>query len=148
MQPPAVPGGAGPGPQPRASFGIRFVAVLIDAVLLGVVGSILRAILGDAAAGLVNLVLGLGYVVYLEGSPAGQTVGKKIMNIRVVDYRTGGSIDYGRALVRYIGKLVSGIVCFLGYLWMLWDADKQTWHDKIATTTVVPTANFPVTSWP
>ena len=34
-------------------------------------------------------------------------------------------------------KLVSGAVLGLGYLWMLWDAEKQTWHDKVAKTYVV-----------
>jgi hypothetical protein len=31
---------------------------------------------------------------------------------------------------------------------MLWDAEKQTWHDKIAATVVVPTADYPVAAWP
>jgi uncharacterized RDD family membrane protein YckC len=43
---------------------------------------------------------------------------------------------------------LSGIVCLLGYLWMLWDKEKQTWHDKLATTVVVPTSAYPVESWP
>ena len=31
----------------------------------------------------------------------------------------------------------SSSLCYLGYLWMLWDKDKQTWHDKIVSTVVV-----------
>jgi hypothetical protein len=31
---------------------------------------------------------------------------------------------------------------------MLWDDEKQTWHDKIASTVVVPTDQYPVESWP
>lgn len=148
MNVPAQPAPAGGGPQPRASFGVRFVALLIDVVILGVIGGILGAILNQQIAGLLNTLIGLGYYTYLEGSPAGQTIGKRAMSIRVVDYGTGGSIDYTKAFIRYIGKILSGIVCLLGYFWMLWDKEKQTWHDKIATTTVVPTANFPVQSWP
>lgn len=143
--------GGGTGAQqsgPRASFGVRLAAALIDGILLGVVGFIIRAILGPAVGTGLQLVLGLAYTIYLEGSPSGQTIGKKLMNIRVIDFNGGGPIGYGRAAIRYVGKLVSGIVCLLGYLWMLWDKEKQTWHDKIATTVVVPTADYPVAAWP
>jgi uncharacterized RDD family membrane protein YckC len=140
------PGGVQAGP--RASFGIRFVAALIDGVLLGVVGGVLSLILGSTAGSLLNLVLGLAYYGYLEGSPSGQTVGKKAMNIRVIDFNGGGPIGTGRALLRYVGRIVSAIPCLLGYFWMLWDSEKQTWHDKIATTVVVPTSAYPVAAWP
>lgn len=133
---------------PRASFGVRFVAALIDGVLLGIVGAILSAILGSTLGSVVNLVLGLAYYGYLEGSPSGQTVGKKAMNIRVIDFAGGGAIGPGRALLRYIGRILSAIPCGLGYFWMLWDSEKQTWHDKIATTVVVPTSAYPVAAWP
>jgi uncharacterized RDD family membrane protein YckC len=133
---------------PRASFGVRFVAALIDGVLLFVVGLIIRLLFGAAVGTGLQILLGLAYTVYLEGSPSGQTVGKKAMNIRVIDFNGGGPIGYGRAAIRYVGKLLSGFVCLLGYLWMLWDKEKQTWHDKIATTVVVPTADYPVAAWP
>jgi uncharacterized RDD family membrane protein YckC len=144
-----VPGGGTGGPSgPRASFVNRFVAALIDGILLGVVGYILQVILGTVVGSLLQLVLGLGYYSYLEGSPSGQTVGKRAMSIRVVDFGTGGAIGPSRALIRYLGRIVSAIPCGLGYFWMLWDAEKQTWHDKIATTVVVPTADYPVAAWP
>ena len=34
---------------------------------------------------------------------------------------------------------ISGQICYLGYLWMLWDGKNQTWHDKVAGTFVVRT---------
>jgi len=41
-----------------------------------------------------------------------------------------------------IGKLISGLVFSLGYLWLLWDKDRQTWHDKLVSTVVmVPDKN-------
>ena len=92
--------------------------------------------------------LPLVYYAYLWGSASGQTVGKKLLNIRVVDFDGGGPIGFGRGVLRYIGSFASGIVCGLGYLWMLWDKEKQTWHDKIAQTVVVPTSAFPVEKWP
>ena len=141
-------GGAGVVSGPRASLGIRFVAVLIDSILVGIVGAILSFILGSTVGSVLNLILGLAYYGYIEGSPSGQTVGKKAMNIRVIDFNGGGPIGPGRALLRYVGRILSAIPCLLGYFWMLWDSEKQTWHDKIATTVVVPTADYPVAAWP
>ena len=142
-------GGAGVGPSgPRASFGVRFVAALLDGVLLFIVNIVIRFILGWVVGGAVSIVAGLAYYTYLEGSPSGQTIGKRAMNIRVIDFRTGGPIDTSRALIRYLGRILSSIPCGLGYLWMLWDSERQTWHDKIAESVVVPTTYYPVSAWP
>jgi uncharacterized RDD family membrane protein YckC len=132
---------------PRASFGRRFVAALVDGLLLGVVGGVFYAVsrpLGYA----VQILLTIAYLTYLEGSPSGQTIGKKVMGIRVIDFQTGGPIGYGRAFIRWIGRYVSAIPCLLGYFWMLWDKEKQTWHDKFANAVVVPVSAYPVESWP
>jgi uncharacterized RDD family membrane protein YckC len=136
-------GGSGPS-GPRAGFWRRFVAALLDGIIVGVVGTIVGEILGGggAANGIV-LLLGVAYYTYLEGS-SGQTLGKKALGIRVVDLGGGGSIGYSRAFIRYIGRYVSGLVLLLGYLWMLWDKEKQTWHDKFANSVVVPESAYPV----
>ena len=131
---------------PRAGFGTRLAAALVDGVILGVIGAILSRI--GVLGSVLNIVVGLGYFVYLEGSPSGQTVGKKLLGIRVVRFDTGGELGYGGAALRYVGRILSSIPCLLGYFWMLWDDQKQTWHDKIATTVVVPVADYPVSSWP
>jgi uncharacterized RDD family membrane protein YckC len=145
---PGVGGAGSVQSGPRASFGLRLVAAIIDGVLLGIIGAILTAIVGQVLGSALNLLLGLGYYSYLEGSPSGQTVGKRAMSIRVIDFAGGGPIGPGRALIRYIGRIVSAIPCGLGYWWMLWDPEKQTWHDKFATTVVVPTSAYPVAAWP
>jgi uncharacterized RDD family membrane protein YckC len=49
-------------------------------------------------------------------------------------------IGMGQAGLRYVGKIISGIPCGLGYFWMLWDDQKQCWHDKIASTKVIKVA--------
>jgi len=147
-QQPAYQPPAGDGPSgPRASFGRRLVAAIIDGILLGIPGGILYAI-NTTLGYVVQLLLTVAYLTYLEGSPSGQTVGKKAMGIRVIDFRTGGSIGYGRAFIRWIGRYVSAIACLLGYFWMLWDKEKQTWHDKFANDVVVPESAYPVQSWP
>ncbi len=50
--------------------------------------------------------------------------------MRVVDVDSGELIGYGRAFGRSLVSIVSGLVIGIGYLWMLWDPRKQTWHDK------------------
>jgi uncharacterized RDD family membrane protein YckC len=98
---------------------------------------------GAAVFALLMLVLFVAALVYYIRPVAtgGQTVGMKAANIRVVDADTGGPIGLGRAVVRYLVRsFISGIVCYLGYLWMLWDDRSQTWHDKAANSIVVRTA--------
>ncbi len=138
-----VPGGPS---GPRASFGERLIAILIDGLILGVV----QLTLGRLAffGSVTSFIIAIGYFVYLEGSPSGQTVGKRAMSIRVVHMTTGASIEYSGAIIRYLGRIVSSIACLIGYFWMLWDPEKQTWHDKFASSVVVPTSAYPVDNWP
>jgi uncharacterized RDD family membrane protein YckC len=153
--PPGYPGQPAPGytppsgpSGPRASFGRRLVAYLVDGLILSVPYLVLWPALGQTAAYVITLIIDLAYFGYFEGSPSGQTIGKRLLSIRVIDFQTGGPIGYPRALGRYLGKILSGIACLLGYLWMLWDREKQTWHDKLVTSVVVPTAAYPVERWP
>jgi uncharacterized RDD family membrane protein YckC len=143
----STPGTSATPSGPRASFGLRFVAVIIDGLLTAVVGFLLGQLLGVLGS-LLAFVGGIAYYVYFEGSPSGQTPGKRVMNIRVIDYLNGGPIDPGRALIRYLARILSSIPCGLGYFWMLWDPQKQTWHDKLSNTVVVPTSDYPVAAWP
>jgi uncharacterized RDD family membrane protein YckC len=129
---------------PRASFGRRLVAYLIDGVLLGIVSGVASAIFNPGIGTAVDLLLGVSYFAFLDGGPRGQTLGKMALGIRVIDFNTGGSIGYARGVVRYIGLILSAIPCFLGYLWMLWDREKQCWQDKLATSVVVPVQFYPV----
>ena len=144
-QPPAVQSGSGPS-GPRAGFWKRFAALFIDGVILGVVQGILTVLLGDSigVVYILSTLITWGYYTYFEGGPRGQTIGKMALSIRVIDFRTGGPIGYGRGFVRQLVKVVSGAVLLLGYLWMLWDKEKQTWHDKGAGSVVVPTDAYPV----
>jgi uncharacterized RDD family membrane protein YckC len=153
--PPVQPPPSVGAPTARASFWQRLVAAIVDGLLLGLVGFIVSLPFGDPgfyerspAGGTINFLVGIAYYIYFHGSPSGQTVGKKTMGIRVVGFRDGASIGYARAALRYVGSILSGIACLLGYLWMLWDAEKQTWHDKIADTVVVPESAAPVAKWP
>lgn len=76
-----------------------------------------------------------GYNVYFIWK-YGATLGKKWLKIKVVN-KEGKNPTFIQAFLREtIGKFLSGLF-LLGYLWAIWDKDRQTWHDKIASTYVV-----------
>ena len=119
----------------KATFGQRFVGWIIDWVMLVIVSIILQLALKTVGA-ILSILVQIAYSAYFEGTQNGQTIGKKVVGLQVVP-KAGGPMDLNKGIIRAVGKIVSGIPCGLGYFWMLWDADKDTWHDKIAGTTVV-----------
>lgn len=88
--------------------------------------------------GILAFVATLVYWAKLEGG-RGQSLGKQALGIRTVDVATGQPIGGGRAIGRYFARILSALVCYLGYFWMLWDPQKQTWHDKLVNSVVVKT---------
>jgi uncharacterized RDD family membrane protein YckC len=116
-----------------AGFWRRFAAALIDGILLGIVSGILRAILGFGPGTGLGSLGSFVYFTYFHGR-TGQTPGDAALGIRVVDIDTGEVIGYGRAFGRALVSIVSAVVIVLGYLWMIWDKHKQTWHDKAVSS--------------
>ena len=96
---------------------------------------------GLLAAGIALCVLGLLViaVLYIRAlGKTGQTWGRKIAGVKVVDKATGAPIGMGRAFGRTLfEQIISRSICFLGYLVAIWDKDKQTWHDKVVNSIVV-----------
>lgn len=116
----------------------RLIALIIDSVLVGIVGNIIGWIAGEPTLGtIVTIAIGIAYqVAFLSFIGNGQTPGKMLLGLRVVS-SGGGGVSPLSAGLRYIGYLISGFVCALGYLWAIWDADSKGWHDYIAGTRVV-----------
>lgn len=112
----------------RAGFGIRLAAILIDTILVGAVSGVTGT--GSAFA------LFLGLYCTLLWFYRGTTVGGIVCGLKVVrlDARP---VDFATAIVRALGAFLSMICVGLGFLWVIWDPEKQTWHDKIAGTTVI-----------
>jgi predicted Zn finger-like uncharacterized protein len=142
-----------PADLPKAGFWIRFVASMIDGLILGAVQFFIGLLLGFAggAAGdfdgsgafalmaitwLCSMVVSVTYYVFFTGYN-GQTPGKMALRIQVV--RSDGTpMSYGRAFLREIpGKFVSGILLGIGYLMVAFDQQKQGLHDRIAGTYVI-----------
>ena len=128
---------------PRSGFWRRFGATFIDGLILGVITFVFIGLIKGGGYA-VGFLVAISYYTYFEGGPRGQTLGKRLLGIRVVDFSTGGTIGYGRAAIRYVTSIVSAIVIYIGYLWMLWDREKQCWHDKTANSVVVPESVYPV----
>ena len=148
-----------------AGFWIRFIARFVDGLILGIPLTILLfifvAISGAAlnatssdqnaqnttagiASGvfllfyLIALVAIAGYQIYFWGT-SGQTIAMRLFHLRVVDANTGAPIGIGRAVVRWLMSLVNSWACYIGWIWVAFDARKQGWHDKVANSVVLQT---------
>jgi uncharacterized RDD family membrane protein YckC len=179
---PAFPGPAGPGGadaeyavSPYASFGLRALGLVLDAVVLLAVATVLEVALGLhtvfwlashsadvsrhapsgrerlftralAQVSLTTSLAGFVYSVAFLASPWSATLGMRAVSIRLAD-EEGRRPTLGRVVARCLVQLgisaVASLVRFLGilavvdYLWPLWDAKRQTLHDKLVRTTVV-----------
>src|SRR4051812_46648176 len=116
----------------------RVLASLVDyipyAILLGIGSALGRN--DDGTFGVlywIFLLLGLAYLVYnryiLGGQ--GQSIGKKVLGLRLIKEETGQPLGAGLAFVRDVAHLVDLIICGIGFLFPLWDAKKQTIADKL-----------------
>lgn len=74
---------------------------------------------------------------YRQGT-TGQSIGKKFMKFKVVSEQTGLPIGFFMSLVRQLAHIVDGLICYVGYLFPLWDQKRQTLADKIMSTVCVP----------
>jgi uncharacterized RDD family membrane protein YckC len=130
-----------------AGFWIRFAALFIDGLILAI-PSILLSFGSFAASGAFgrrfgwvgpfpfsfgSLVLSFVYNWLMIGMYNGQTLGKKLLGIRIAR-PDGTPVDVTVAAVRAGMALVSRLVLSLGYLWAAWDPEKRTWHDIVADT--------------
>jgi uncharacterized RDD family membrane protein YckC len=87
---------------------------------------------------LVALVYGIWNVGYRQGT-TGQSIGKSVMKFKVISEKSGQPIGFGLSIVRQIAHIVDAIICYIGFLFPLWDAKRQTIADKIMSTICVPT---------
>lgn len=156
--PPPPPGGMPMGnlPGPLASWGQRVIAYLITfAIIFGVyvamaiVGLILGAV-SDVLGGLwllltwlTSLAIGF-YLFFLDGATGGHP-GKRLTGLKTVNADTGQLIGGGMGIARGLAHFVDGIICYIGYLFPLWDDKNQTIADKIVSTVVI--ADQPKTSF-
>lgn len=114
---------------PRATFWMRMGALAIDAVMIAIIVNMV-----DSSGDLWLLLLGAyGAVMWrLRGT----TIGGIVFGLKVVRL-DGRPIDWPTAIVRALSCFLSFVIVGLGFLWIIFDDDRQGWHDKIAGTVVV-----------
>jgi uncharacterized RDD family membrane protein YckC/ribosomal protein L40E len=132
-----------------AGFWMRLGAAVLDTIIIWFGLTVFSAISfllsssrsgSTAAAGLlmsmITLVWPIAYYILFTGL-RGQTLGKIVVRIRVVNEQ-GGVPGFGRAALREtIGKFVSTLAVGFGFLSIAWSKEKRGWHDIIAGTYVV-----------
>lgn len=145
-------------------FWIRFLARLIDGIIVGIANAIIRIpfmllfglgagglgrgrglgdgmIFGPAMAGLlgistlIGLAIGVAYEVYFL-SAHGATPGKMALGLKVIR-ADGGPISPMLALARYFASWVSAVILMIGYIMAAFDAEKRALHDRICETRVI-----------
>lgn len=149
---PVLPGSA----VAYAGFWLRFVANLIDLLLLWIVQVMFREVFRAASMGpffppnrapwsMMTLGLSGGllgffvqwlYFSLMESSPHRATLGKMAMGIVATDLN-GNTLTFGRATGRYFAKYLSGLILYIGYMMAGFTDRKQALHDMVAGTLVV-----------
>jgi uncharacterized RDD family membrane protein YckC len=124
---------------PYANWGQRAGGYLIDALPIVILDFIGVHI--DFIAFFLFGLIGLAYAIYNRwylGGTTGQTIGRKALNIKLISEQTGQPIGPLMAFVRDICHILDSIACYIGWLFPIWDAKRQTFADKILGTVVVP----------
>lgn len=133
------------------SLGARFLAALIDGLIIGIptvivvfilifgVAFLLKDLAGLAAVLTYPIMFGMiwTYEAFFLGTK-GATPGKKIMKLKVVGIDGTFPIGIGKGYARAILKGILGSICFLTYIFIFIDQERrQALHDKVAGTMVV-----------
>jgi uncharacterized RDD family membrane protein YckC len=141
-----------------ADFGKRALAGLIDYVapglVIGLVGGILSSVAlaidnSGTLSGIVSLLLyaaTFGFLIWntiLKGGKTGVTLGRQVAKIKLVSEATGQPIGAMNAFIRHICHFIDSIICYVGWLFPLWDAKRQTIADKIMKTVVITNDGTP-----
>lgn len=131
--------------QEFAGFWLRFWATILDSLVLLTISYLLfdplRKILGVeqrtySVVDLLDTIVGFIYYIVLTVK-YGQTLGKMAVGIQVID-QEGEELTWGKVMYREIvGKIVSCLVLFIGYLAVAFDSKKRALHDRMAKTYVV-----------
>ena len=129
-----------------AGFWIRFAAVIIDTIIFMIIFTPITMLFATDAdmqnpfawttTDWILQIIGIIFIIFCWVKFAG-TPGKRLLKLKVLDEATGNNITIGQAILRYIGYIIGSIPLALGFLWVIWDKNKQGWHDKISKSVVV-----------
>jgi uncharacterized RDD family membrane protein YckC len=126
---------------PKAGFLDRFVAAVLDVFLVAMAYNLLDFNVWRNDVNMFFLLLIAYHIVFWAWK--GTTVGGIVCSLRLV--KTNGTpLQPADAVVRGLAGLFSIAALGLGFLWILRDPERQSWHDRIAGTYVVSVPR----SWP
>ena len=131
-----------------AGFWIRVIATTVDSILIALITvPLLVKLYGTEYLTFDNYVIGGWDVIISWILPAvavvifwfyrSATPGKMLVNIKIVDARTGGKPSTVQLITRYFAYVVAMLPLLLGVIWVAFDNRKQGWHDKLAGTVVI-----------
>ena len=126
----------------KASFGIRLLGHICDNIMMIAVTFpfviFSSAVSGTAstASQAAQFLVSFAFLSHWVGTQGGSPLRRKL-GVYILDESDGSYIGRQRAAVRIIMSWVSGLVLLLGYLSMLWNPQRQTWHDRVAKSVVV-----------
>ncbi len=134
-------------PQRALGWVIDFIALAIPGYILYWLGAPKTTIVGSTVVqtgpgflyylgGLYMLALAI-YNRWYRGGTTGYTIGRGVAGVKLVKEATGQPIGMGMAFVRDIAHIVDSIICYVGWLFPLWDSKRQTLADKIMSTVVL-----------
>ena len=123
-------------------FGTRETACITDTSEydLGEFCATGASTLGQASF-IITWLLSIAYLIWNYGyrqGTTGSSIGKSIMKFKVVSEKTGQPIGFGLSVVRQLAHIIDGAICYIGFLFPLWDPKRQTIADKIMTTVCLP----------
>ena len=127
-------------PAAYANWGQRVAAYLIDYLPI-IVLELIGVIAHNVAFSLLVLLASIGWWIYnrcIQAGRTGQSLGKKTLRLRLLSEKTGEPIGAGMAFVRDICHILDSLACYIGWLFPIWDAKRQTFADKIVRTVVIP----------
>lgn len=124
-----------------ANWITRVGAYIVD-YLVVLPFTVLAALLDSDGGALYYILLLIGVVVgiynrWFQAGKTGQSWGKMALGITLVNESNQQPIGVGKAFLRDVAHIVDGIICYIGYLFPLWDSKRQTLADKIVSTVVV-----------
>ena len=127
-------------PAAYANWGLRVGAYLIDYAPIFVL-ELIGVMVHNVAFSLLVLLASIGWWIYnrcIQAVRTGQSLGKRTVGLRLISESTGAPIGPGMAFVRDICHILDSLACYIGWLFPIWDAKRQTFADKIVSTVVIP----------
>nr|WP_238345054.1 RDD family protein [Actinopolymorpha cephalotaxi] len=134
-----------------APWVLRLGAYLIDGVVVWIPGAIGSALMAGMQSGgqpsgaataigsvlyLVSLGISIWNIVFRQGT-TGQSIGKQVLNIKLVRESDGQPLGPGTTFVRSLAHILDALPCYVGFLWPLWDSKRQTFADKLMHSLVI-----------